>query len=91
MLDIEKDLRNLAIQATTDRSHYYVRSTAMAAAAEIGKLERKSEAINLLYMSTRMENIKLRELLRKACTIADGSRLNFIRRPDIKEILEEKN
>ena len=58
MNGIEKDLRNLAIQATTDRSHYYVREAANRGANEIASLEEKLEkAIEALKFIDRHNNL----------------------------------
>ena len=55
----------------------------------------KAEAINLLYMSTKAENDKLRALLKERMTMIksccdDKSQVRYIANRTIKEILGEK-
>lgn len=56
MTDILSDLEDLVIQATTERSHYYVAKCAILAAKEIKALRYRLQAVSHLVTGGSFEN-----------------------------------
>jgi hypothetical protein len=68
--DIVEDLRELHVQATTQRSHYYVAACASRAIVEIEKL--RNLAADLMYLLDELpikhpQQAAVRNILREQC------------------------